>query len=113
MNNAIRESLYDLYEQGGLELMAQGSRGLKRELIIHLEASGLDPESGDIVRFRAVNRFDPDDELDERAKPSRPMSSGAEEVLGNAGDRSAPSRTMQDALTDFFDFIDGAELVGN
>ena len=63
MNAALRESLYDLYEQGGLELMAQGTRGLKRELIIDLEASALNPEAGDIVRFRAVNRFDPDDEF--------------------------------------------------
>ena len=27
MNAALRESLYDLYELGGLELMAQGTRG--------------------------------------------------------------------------------------
>lgn len=65
MNAALRESLYDLYELGGLELMAQGTDGLKRELIIDLETSGLNPESGDIVRFRAVNCFDPDDEFDE------------------------------------------------
>ena len=63
MNAALRESLYDLYELGGLELMAQGTRGLERELIIDLEASALNPEPSDIVRFRAVNRFDPDDEF--------------------------------------------------
>ena len=65
MNAALMESLYDLYELGGLELMAQGTHGLKRELIIDLETSGLNPEAGDIVRFRAVNRFNPDDEFDE------------------------------------------------
>ena len=37
MNNALRESLYGLYEQGGLELMALGTRGTKRELWLNLE----------------------------------------------------------------------------
>ena len=64
MNAALRESLYDLYELGGLELMAQGTRGLERELIIDLEASVLSPELGDIVRLRAVNRWDENDEFD-------------------------------------------------
>ena len=49
MNAALRESLYDLYEQGGLELMALGTRGLKRELIIDLETSALTPEKGEII----------------------------------------------------------------
>ena len=113
MNAALRESLYDLYEQGGLELMAHGTHGLKRELIIDLETSELDPELSGIVRFRIVNRWDEDDEYDEWAKPSKPLSPGAEKVLGIASDRLDLSRPMQDALTDFLDFIDGAELVGN
>ena len=37
----LRESLYDLYEIGGLELYLVGTRGLKRDLIIQLEASDL------------------------------------------------------------------------
>jgi hypothetical protein len=35
----LRESLYDLYEIGGLDLFLAGTRGLKRDLII-------DPHSG-------------------------------------------------------------------
>ena len=69
MNAALRESLYDLYEQGGLELMAQGTRGLKRELIIDLETSALSSDLGEVIRYRAVNRFDEGDEFDEWAKP--------------------------------------------
>ncbi|WP_028642127.1 hypothetical protein [Novosphingobium acidiphilum] len=65
MNAALRESLYDLYELGGLELMAQGTRGLKRELIIDLETSALTPEKCEIIHYRAINRWDEDDEFDE------------------------------------------------
>ncbi len=65
MNAALRESLYDLYELGGLELMAQGTHGLKRELIIDLETSGMDAERDDIIHYRAINRWDEDDEFDE------------------------------------------------
>ena len=64
MNAALRESLYDLYELGGLELMAQGTRGLRREMIIDLEISELSPETDEIIRYRAVKRWD-GDEFDE------------------------------------------------
>ena len=113
MNAEFRESLYDLYEQGGLEIYLAGTRGQKRELVINLETSALNPESGDIVRFRAVNRFDPDDEFDEWVKPPRPFSAEAERVIGMTNERLAHCRTMQNALTAFLDFIDGAELVGD
>jgi hypothetical protein len=33
----LRESLYDLYQVGGLELFQAGIRGLGRDLIIDLE----------------------------------------------------------------------------
>lgn len=49
MNAALRESLYDLYEQGGLELYLAGIRGLKRDLIIKLETSALTPQRGEVV----------------------------------------------------------------
>jgi hypothetical protein len=35
----LRESLYDLYEIGGLELYLAGTRGLKCEPVIELEAN--------------------------------------------------------------------------
>ena len=35
----LRESLYDLYEIGGLELYLACTRGLKRDRIIDLETS--------------------------------------------------------------------------
>ena len=59
----------------GFELIALGTRGgLKRELIIDLETSALTPEMGEIIRYRAVNRWDENHEFDEWAKPSRPLS---------------------------------------
>lgn len=38
----LSESLYDLYEQGGLELYLAGTRGLSRELIDRLRRSKSD-----------------------------------------------------------------------
>ena len=52
----LRESLYDLYEIGGLELYLTGAHGLKRDLVIDLETSALTPEKGEIIHFYAVNR---------------------------------------------------------
>jgi hypothetical protein len=61
----LRESLYDLYEIGGLELMQAGTRGIKRELLVQLETSKLTSETGELIRYRAINRWDADDEFDE------------------------------------------------
>lgn len=52
----LRESLYDLYEIGGLELMQAGTHGLKRELAIDFETSALTPEKAEIIHYRAVDR---------------------------------------------------------
>jgi hypothetical protein len=49
MNNALHDSLLELYIDGGLELFLAGTRGLKRELIIKLETSALTPEKGEII----------------------------------------------------------------
>ena len=45
MNRELHDSLFELYIAGGLELMKLGTRGLKRELIIDLETSGLNCDS--------------------------------------------------------------------
>jgi hypothetical protein len=37
----LRDSLFELYEIGGLELMEAGARGLRYDLIIDLKASDL------------------------------------------------------------------------
>lgn len=41
----LHDSLFDLYEIGGLELFLAGTRGLKRDLIIKLETSALTPDT--------------------------------------------------------------------
>ena len=41
----LHDSLFELYMQGGLALFQAGTRGLKRELIIDLETSGLNCDS--------------------------------------------------------------------
>lgn len=86
---------------------------MKRQLIIDLETSALTPEVGDIVRFRAASVSDPDDEFDEWVKPPRSLSAEAERLIGTTNDRLAHCRPMHDALADFLDFIDGAELIGD
>lgn len=63
----LHGSLFELYEQGGLELYLAGTRGLKRELIIDLETSAITPDRGEIIHYYAVNRWDEEDEFDEWA----------------------------------------------
>ena len=41
----LRESLFDLYEQGGLELYLAGTLGLRRELVMELKAKPLKPDN--------------------------------------------------------------------
>ena len=106
MNREQHDSLFELYIEGGLELYLAGTRGLKRELIIDLETSALTPEKGEIIRYRAVNRWDEDDEFDEWAKPSRPLSAEAESILGVTNERLAHCRPTEVVLNEFLAFID-------
>ncbi len=101
----LHDSLFELYMQGGLELMTLGSRGLKRELIIDLETSALTPEKGEIIRYRAVNRWDENDEFDEWATPSTPLSSEAERILGVTNEQLAHCRSTNAVLKEFMTFI--------
>jgi hypothetical protein len=73
----IHDSLFELYIDGGLDLVKAGTRGLKRDLIIDLETSALTPDRGEIIHYRAVNRWDEDDYFDEWAKPSVALSAEA------------------------------------
>ena len=105
MNAAIRASLYDLCEHGGLELTALGTRRLKRCLILDLETSALTPEVGDIARFRAESVSDPDNEFDEWVKPPRSLSAEAERVLGVTNDQLARGTITDVALDGFAAFV--------
>ena len=102
----LRESLYDLYEIGGLDLVKAGTRGLKRDLIIELETSALTPEKGEIIHFYAVNRWDEDDVFDEFAKPSRPLTAEAEHLLGFTNEKLAHCRSTDVVLDEFLTFLD-------
>lgn len=113
MNRALHDSLFELYISGGLELALQGMSGCKRDLIIDLETSALSPEMGDIIHFYAVNRWDEDDVFDEWAKPTRPLSPEAEQIVGTTNEQLARCRPTEVVLTDFLAFVDGAELVSD
>jgi DNA polymerase III epsilon subunit-like protein len=100
----LHDSLFELYMQGGLELYLAGTRGLKRELIIRLETSALTPEKGEIIHYYAVNRWDDEDEFDEWAKPSQPLTVEAERILGVTNDQLAHSRSTAMVIHDFLMF---------
>jgi len=102
----LHDSLFELYIAGGLELMTLGTRGLKRELIIDLESSALTPEMGEIIRYRAVNRWDENDEFDEWARPSKPLSAEAERILGVTNEQLALCRPSKFVIPDFTHFIE-------
>lgn len=113
MNAQLRESLYDLYEVGGLELMMDGTKGIKRELLLDLVMSGLDPDQHEIIRYHAVNRWDENDEFFEYARPSVPLCDLAEEITGLTNERLSHCRQSSVVMDDFLAFIADAELVGS
>jgi DNA polymerase III alpha subunit (gram-positive type) len=103
----LHDSLFELYIDGGLELFQAGTRGLKRELIIRLETSALTAEKGEIIHYYAVNRWDENDEFDEFAKPSRPLTAEAEEVIGVTYAQLAHCRSTDVVSQSFLKFLSG------
>lgn len=113
MNAALRESLYDVYEFGGLELVRQGRRGMRRELLLNLEMSGLDPNRHEIIRYHAVNIWDEDDEFFEYARPREPLCDLAEEITDITNGKLACCRPSSEVLPEFLAFIADAELTAH
>lgn len=64
MNNELNDSLFELFEQGGLELYLEGTRGLKRDVIIDTEEGELSSDQRAITRNRGVTSWDEKDEFD-------------------------------------------------
>lgn len=102
----IHDSLFELYIDGGLDLVKAGTRGLKRDLIIRLETSALTPEKGEIIHYYAVNRWDEEDQFDEWAKPSVALSAEAEEIVGTTNERMMHCRPTAAVLANFMKFIE-------
>jgi len=92
---------------GGLEMVTLGSRGLKRDLIIELETSGLATGTGEIIRYRAINRWDETDVFDEWARPSVPLTTEAERVVGVRNKQLANCMPSNVLLEKFVTFIKG------
>jgi hypothetical protein len=65
MNRELNDSLLELYVQGGFELYLEGTRGIKRDVIIDTEANELSSDLGKVTCYRGVNRLDDIDEFDE------------------------------------------------
>jgi DNA polymerase III alpha subunit (gram-positive type) len=102
----LHDSLFDLYMQGGLEMVTMGSRGIKRELIIELETSGLTSQTGEIIRYRAINRWDATDEFDEWARPEIALTPEAEHIVGVTNEQLAGCRPSELVLGVFLAFLD-------
>jgi hypothetical protein len=96
----LHDSLFDLYMIGGLEMVTMGICGIKRELIIQLETSGLTSETGEIIRYRAINRWDQEDEFDEWARPEIALTLEAERIVGVTHERLAGGRPSEVVLED-------------
>jgi DNA polymerase III epsilon subunit-like protein len=101
----LHDSLFELYMQGGLELALQGTRGLKRDLIIRLETSALTPEKGEIIHYYAVNRWDENDVFEEWAKPSVALTAEAERILGVTNEQLSRCRLSYAVLDEFLIFL--------
>jgi DNA polymerase III epsilon subunit-like protein len=101
----LHDTLFDLYMVGGLESVTLACRGVKRELIIDLETSGLTPETGEIIRYRAVNRWDADDEFDEWAKPMAALTPEAERIVGVTNAQLAGCRPSGIVMEEFVAFF--------
>ncbi len=82
-----------------------GRRGMKRELIIELENSGLTSERGELIRYRAISRWDPDDEFDERARPVAALTPDAERIVGVTNEQLAGCRSSAVVLDEFLEFL--------
>jgi len=103
----LRDSLYDLYEEGGLDLMTQAARGMKRDLIIRCKTSDPNSDDGEIIHFYAVNRWDPDDEFDEWARPSIPLSPEAEQMVGMTNAKLLRCRPTAAVMREWLEFVEG------
>lgn len=100
----LHDTLFDLYMQGGLELFQAGTRGLKGDLIIDLETSALTPEMGEIIRYRAWNRWDEDDMFDEWARPMAVISPDAERITGVTNEQPSGCRPSKEIFEVFLKF---------
>lgn len=85
-----------------------GSRGMKRELIIELETSGLTSETGEIIRYRAINHWEDTYEFDEWAGPLVAMKPDAQRIVGVTHEQLASCRPSAVVKEEFVGFIDRA-----
>lgn len=81
------------------------SRGLKHELTNELESSGLPSETGEIIRYRAINRWDETDEYDDWATPVADLSPAAERIVGVTNEQLAGCRPTEMVLEEFLAFL--------
>ncbi len=64
----------------------------------------LAPYTGEIIRYRAINRWDETDEFDEWARPVAALSLNAAQVLGVTNERLASYRPSDVVLDEFLMF---------
>lgn len=62
--------------------------------------------NSEIIRYRAINRWEDTDEFDEWAKPLVAMTTDAECIEGVANEQLAGCRPSEAALEEFVGFLD-------
>ena len=67
----------------------------------------LAPYAGEIRRYHAFNRWDPDDEFDEWAPPMAALSPDAERIVGASNEQLAGCRLSDAALEKFVVVVRG------
>lgn len=77
---------------------------MKRELIIRLETSGLTSQTGETIRYRAINRWDSEDDFDEWARPEVALTPKVGSILGVTNERLAGCRPSEMVLEQFVAF---------
>jgi len=66
-----------------------------------LETSGLTSETGEIIRYRAINRWDDADEFDKWARPLIATTPEAQRIVGVTNEQLASCQSSEVALEEF------------
>lgn len=84
---------------------------MKRRVLIDLETTALTPELGEILRLYARDLTDPSSTFDQLVKPKRPLSKLVQQITGISNEMVREAPSLEAALPEFLDFLDGADVV--
>lgn len=83
---------------------------MKRRIMIDLETTALTPEYGEILRLYARDLNEPNSTFEQLVKPKRRLSKLVQQITAITNDMVRDAPSLEVALPDFLDFLDGADL---